>query len=267
MCVYTRPEFADFLSLLCLHLCNSSPADPSLNSFTAAAGILFVMSLCSFCGGYGLIGSLILWFRRSQTSEERRARIDLSSHRRRKREQSSRMSFCRPIAPLLDNNYRFNAAAEQTDHINHNKLEFDDGVRAACRCRFYRLLTEQVTWKSQAYRKGFVQRVQLCKFANPSVSWGHIKVIYRLTVCTETESWPHTVSFAAVARRKIFWVLWLHFKSCISLVLTWIDPSKNIFGVFHVLSSRLWMIFFVCVWFFFFPQSDSVHAAKTIATL
>lgn len=76
-------------------------------------------------------------------------------------------------------------------------------------------------------------------------------------------------SFAAVAGRKIFWVLWLHFKSCNFYihvtVFTWIDPYKNIFGVFRVLSFFSSLTDLLCG--FFPPQSDSVHAAKSIATL
>lgn len=111
-------------------------------------------------------------------------RIDLSSQRRGSVSRAHGGLSPGQHAPLLDNNYRFNVAPEQTDRINHNELEFDDGVRAVCRCR----LTEQVSEKNHALRKGFVQRVNLCKFANPRAFWGHIKVIYRLTICMETES-------------------------------------------------------------------------------
>lgn len=64
-------------------------------------------------------------------------------------------------------------------------------------------------------------------------------------------------SFAAVAGRKIFWVLWLHFKSCHFYihvtVFTWIDAYKNIFGVFRVLSffsslTDLLCVFFPTIW-------------------
>ena len=83
-----------------------------------------------------------MWF--LQISLERWERIDLSRHKRGTASKAHGRLSADQYAPLLDNNYRSSAAAKQTDRINHNKLELDDGVRAEYRCRIYRLLTEQV---------------------------------------------------------------------------------------------------------------------------